>query len=145
MGGSAACWGEQGYVASPLRQVNARAPFQQLHNSSHKPLLHSWSGRITVLSRFKDQWSRPAKDPITSVVLERSPWSPYVVGAAWVALAFRESCWIVSNWQPGDPPHLPIYATKSFCLSNMTCTPTFKLLYYPQVLLPILRFTTLRL
>jgi len=55
MGGSAACWGKQDYVASPLRQVNAKAPFQQLHNSSHKALLHNWSGRITVLSRFKDQ------------------------------------------------------------------------------------------
>lgn len=66
-------------------------------------------------------------------------------GAAWVTLAFSKSSWIVSNRQPGDPPHLPKYAIKSLyclCLPNITHTPAFKLLYYPQVLLPILRFTT---
>lgn len=153
MGGSAACWGEQSYVASSHRQVNAIALFQQLYNSSHNDLLHSWSGKITVLSRFKDQRSGPAKDPITSVVLERSPCSPHMVGAAWVALAFSKSCWIVSNRQPSDLPHLPKYwlpkaSTGSICQTwhvhpHSDCFITFKF-YWPFWNLQLLGFKYIR-
>lgn len=142
MGGSAACRGEQGSVASPLRRVSAEStvpaaaqPRPQVLSSllvrrNYSPC-NSWAVFVILknLEQIPKQWSGPLK-----TLLPQLSWSKavesHISRLAWVVLAFSKSIWVVSTQQH---PDLPKYCA---CLPNTAGAPVFKMLNHPQVLLP---------
>lgn len=65
MGGSAACWEEQGYSASPLRKVSAESA-QPLDLIS-LPVRKNYSSE-----QVREQWSGATEDPVSLAVGEEA-------------------------------------------------------------------------
>lgn len=134
MGGSAARWGEWGYLALPLSAGSAIPVAAQ---PSHQVLLLSCSGRIAVLSRCKGSGLGQLKTPLPGKkAVEPSYRWHWLSG-----LAFSKSSWVVSKGIQVAPQTFPSifpwYTTRAGalpicqkCLCTFIQTPSLTFKFY---------------